>query len=198
MDIKQLSMVFGSYSKAQEILFLLHGAKDVVRQGFYEAELPAIEQFCQEYQLHLVKSKFKVLLADEENFSNKGIRIPEDDSRPGMFFMYFSSDEEKALLASYYELMGNDKNLGLILGYPACCVNFFLRHFNENKTNLELKPTNPWTNLSKRDQDIVLLSHFPCNSECKESIDLGKKYYNTLLSINPENANRIFQELEPK
>ena len=198
MDIKQLSMVFGSYSKAQEILFLLHGAKDVVRQGFYEAELPAIEQFCQEYQLHLVKSKFKVLLADEENFSNKGIRIPEDDSRPGMFFMYFSSDEEKALLASYYELMGNDKDLGLSLGYPACCVNFFLRHFNENKTNLELKPTNPWTNLSKRDQDIVLLSHFPCNSECKESIDLGKKYYNTLLSINPENANRIFQELEPK
>ncbi len=171
-------LVFGSKMKAQEMLFLLDDVKEVVRQGFYPDELIAVEKFCAEEGLHLVKSKFKVLLADSNDYSNKGVRVGED--KRGMYFVYISKSEKKALMASYYETIGDEYNLGLVLGYPECCVKFFCDSFNENRTNLELKPANPWTNLSKRSEDCVLISHFPCSSDCKESVLIGKRHYEVL------------------
>lgn len=191
--IKIVKNIFGSQTKAQEIVLLLNGAKEVVRQGFYDSELVEVEKFCQENNLFLVKSKFKVLL-DDTNYSNKGIRLKENDPQ-GMFFVYISKKEETAWLASYYELVGDDKNLGLILGYPKCCVDYFVKNFNSNKTNLELKSTNPWTNLSQRSQDCVLLSHFPCDSKCVESVALGKKYFSVLKKIDLERSEELISEL---
>jgi hypothetical protein len=178
--IKKLSYIFGSQTHAQEIVLLLHDAKEVVRQGFYAHEFPKVEKFCQEHGVHVVKSKFKVILADKGIYSNKGIRIPEKDKRDGMYFVYFSKNEEKAWLAAYYELMENTKDLGLVLGYPECCVDFFCNSFTENNTNLQHAPTNPWTNLSKREEDAVLLSHFPCSSDCEESIQLARIYFKVI------------------
>ncbi len=189
--IRRLSPIFTSQSKAQEIVLLLHDATEVVRQGFYEKELPAVEQFCHQNSLFLVKSKFKVILDDGNNFTNKGVRIPETDPRTGMYFIYISKDETKAYLASYYELIENHQALGQLLGYPGCCIDFFCRNFNENKTDLQLKPTNLYTNITKRNEDAVLLSHFPCSSDCPESIRLGKSYLGLLEKIDPFRAAEI-------
>ncbi|MBI4980403.1 DUF483 domain-containing protein [Candidatus Woesearchaeota archaeon] len=190
--ISQLTPIFGSKTKAQEILFLLNDAKEVVRQGFYEAELPKVELFCKDNHLFLIKSKFKVLLEDKDKvFSNKGIRIDENDPRSGMFFIYLSKDEQKALFASYAELTNNHSELGRLLGYPACCIEFFCQMFNENNTNLELPLTNPWTNLSLREKDAVLLSHFPCSSECGESINLAQKYFDIIRKADAERAKEL-------
>ncbi len=189
--IKKLSLTFGSKTKAQEILLLLSDKKEVVRQAFTEKELPPIIQFCKRNNIHLVKSKFKVLFTENKTYSNKGIRVPENDSRSGFYFIYFSKDEKKALLASYYETTNNHQELGAILGYPQCCINFFCQNFNEHKTNLEHQATNPLTNLSKRENDAVLLSHFPCHSECPESIQLAQKYLDTIKSIDPQRADEL-------
>lgn len=187
-----LLKVFGSRTKAQEILFLLDDVKEVVRQGFYPNELTEVEKFCAEERLFLVKSKFKVLLADEDEYSNKGIRVDEG----GMYFVYISKSEEKALTASYYELIGDNKKLGLVLGYPKCCVEFFCNNFDEGKTNLELKSVNPWTNLSKRSDDCVLLSHFPCSSECEKSVEIGKKYFAVLEKHDVRRAEEVLRLLK--
>ncbi len=174
-------------------------AKKVVRQGFYDSELPRVEKFCQENNLYLVKSKFKVILGDgsddNSNYSNQGLRIPESDSRPGMFFVYFSKDEEKAWLASYYELMHNQRDLGLLLGYPKCCVDFFCRNFSSKNSNLQLKPTNLFTNLTQREQDLVILSHFPCSSDCPESILLGKSYLQAIKEMDKPRAEELVKGL---
>jgi len=169
----------------------------VVRQGFYTAELPAVERFCKDQDLFLVKSKFKVLLDEkEERFSNKCIRIREDDPRQGMYFVYISKDERQSLLACYAEMMNRNKELGELLGYPCCCIEFFCKNFNQDKTNLELKPTNVWTNLSKREKDCVLLSHFPCSSECSFSIELAKKYFEVIRKVDPKRAEEIMKVLK--
>lgn len=195
---KQLSLIFGSKTKAQEIVLLLHNAKEVVRQGFFDSELHQVEQFCQKNNLYLVRSTFKVLFADEGVYSNKGIRIPENDPRPGMYFVYISKDEQKAWLASYYELMQNHKDLGLVLGYPQCCVDFFCTKFSSRNVNLEIVSQNPYTNLSKREQDLVILSHFPCDSDCKESIKLGEKYLQTIYVVDKERARELLTQLRVK
>jgi len=184
--------------KAQEIILLLQNAKEVVRQGFFVHELYRVEQFCQKNNLFLVKSEFKVLFADDSVYSNKGVRIPPDDKRPGMYFVYLSKDEQKAWLASYYELMQNHQDLGLALGYPRCCVTFFCQNFKDHHTNLELKPSHPHTNLSLREQDLVILSHFPCRSECPESIKLGEKYLQAIYSVDKEHARELLARLQVK
>ena len=192
--MSDLVPIFGSKTKAQEILLLLHRAKEVVRQGFYAEELPLVEQFCAEKKIHVIKSRFKVLLTGDL-FSDKGIRIHEHDAQRGMFFVYFSQDEEKAYLASYYELTGKQQELGLLLGYPACCVDFFCSNFNENKSNLEWPAENPWTNLSLRIKDCVLLAHFPCHSACPESIALAKYYFSVIQQSDQEYANELQKKL---
>jgi hypothetical protein len=194
--IKKLSLIFGSKTKAEEMVYLLSKAKQVVRQGFYLEELPRIEKFCRENNIHFVKSRFKVLLADENAYSNKGIRIPEHDKREGMYFCYLSKDEKKAWLASYYELMSNDNDLGLLLGYPKCCVDFFCKRFSPNNPNLQLNSTTMFTNLSKREKDAVLISHFPCNSECEESVQLGRKHLAIIKEADYERYKELIQNLK--
>lgn len=194
--LKQLSLIFGSKTKAQEILLLINDAKRVVRHGFYEHELPKVQKFCDQNKLFLAKSRFKVLLADETSYSNKGIRIKDTDKRPGMYFVYISKDEQKAWLASYYELMSNDADLGRELGYPLCCVDFFCRRFTPNNPNLQLQPTNAFTNITKRDKDLVILSHFPCSSDCAESIELGRKYLDVLIKVDKERVEELVSGLK--
>lgn len=190
-----LERVFGSKTKAQEILFLLEEVKETARQGFYPEELREVEKFCAEMNLHLVKSKFKVLLADGEAYSNKGIKVDENDSR-GMQIAYISKDEKKAYLASYYELVGDEKNLGLALGYPLCCVNFFCKNFGKEGFDLQLEPTNEWTNLARRAEDCVLISHFPCSSDCEKSIELGQRYFVVLKKYDYERAKEMMGKLK--
>tara|TARA_Y100000310_G_C20673723_1_gene811687 strand:+ start:2309 stop:2890 length:582 start_codon:yes stop_codon:yes gene_type:complete len=188
-----LKDIFGSHTKAQEIVLLLNKVKEVVRQGFYDSELRLVEEFCQEEGLFLVKSKFRVLL-DEKDYSNEGIRVEVSDLN-GMHFIYISRSERKAYLASYYELVEDDFNLGLLLGYPGCCVKFFCKNFKKGNTDLELKSDNPWTNLSRRGEDCVLISHFPCEANCQESVLLGMRYYEVLKKVDSKSAERLINEL---
>ena len=194
--IKKLSLIFGSKAKAQEMIFLLADVKKVVRHGFYEEELPKVEKFCREGNLHYVKSKFKVLLADDTSYSNKGIRVKDTDKRRGMYFVYISKDEQKAWLASYYELMNNEADLGRELGYPNCCIDFFCKRFSEANPNLQLRPTNAFTNITKRDKDHVIISHFPCSSDCPASIEIGKKYLDVLMKIDKNRVEELINELK--
>ncbi len=108
-----------------------------------------------------------------------------------MYFVYLSKDEEKALLASYYELIGNDAGLGEVLGYPPCCVSFFCREFSQNNPDLQLKPTNPYTNLTQREKDCVVISHFPCSSECPESFRLAQRFLAVLEKQDRERAREM-------
>ena len=193
--VKKLSLIFGSETKAQEILLLIDGVKEVVRQGFYDNELFEVEKFCKHNNIHLVKSNFKVILSEKDKYSNKGIRIPASDKR-GMVFVYFSKDVLMANLASYYEFKNMHKELGLILGYPECCVDFFCKYFNTGRTNLQLKPKNPYTNLTKRDEDCVLLSHFPCSSNCEKSIALAKRYLDVISKHDKKRAEEIMRILD--
>ena len=137
-----------------------------------------------------------MLAGEDAGFVNKGMRVLESDSREGMRFIYFSRDEKHAYLAAYYEQVGDERNLGLELGYPECCVDYFCKTFSAENTNPEHKPTNPLTNISKRDKDWVLLSHFPCSSDCEASIALGKQYYEILRHVDKGRAEEMLERLK--
>ncbi|MBI2667035.1 DUF483 domain-containing protein [Candidatus Woesearchaeota archaeon] len=194
--LDSLQPIFGSKTKAQEVALLLQDAKKVVRQGFYAHELSAVKNFCLQKEISCATSKFKIIIDDTDDiYSNRGLKIPEKDLRQGMFFVYLSKSERLALLAAYYEQLGNDRELGLLLGYPHCCVEFFCKNFSNSHTNLEQFPSNPYTNLFQRKNDAVLISHFPCASSCEKSIALAKNYLRVLEEIDEARAEELLRQL---
>jgi len=203
-----LVKIFGTNIKAMEILSLIHGLKRVVRQGFYDQEIEQVKKYCTDHNLFLVRSEFKVILEDiEKDFSNKGIYVDKDDPREGMYFYYISKDELLAYSAAMYEINSDDYNLGVILGYPKCCIDFFLKHkevqqglsYNYEKPILENSNGVEfpfYTNIFQRHKDICLISHFPCSLNCSESIELAKANFNLLeKDISEEVRKGLFGEV---
>ncbi len=186
--IPNLIQIFGTKTKALEILYLLEDIKPSVRQGFYSSELFAVQKFCKENNLFLEISPYKIVILDAENgeYSNKGIKADISDPRDGMLFVYISKEKEKAEQAKRLEIHNSYKILGEVLGYPKCCVNFFMRN-QSKQSKLDNDYVLPalknskgnnfpfYNNVIKRDHDIILLSHFPCSFNCEESIKIGKQ-----------------------
>jgi hypothetical protein len=209
--LNKLVNIFGTKTKALEILYLIKGIKPVVRHGFYEQELPRIEEFCKAYNLYIEKSPYKVVIVDagDGEYSNKGIKVKTDDKRQGMLFIYISKDQAKAELASKYEQEGNHKELGLLLGYPLCCINFFVKHEPE-QSRLKNDYIEPilnnsqgyvfpfYTNIFKRQFDVTLLNHFPCSLNCEAAIDLAQTHLDIIRKYDPATAEYFIERLKCK
>ena len=207
--IDRLVNIFGSFAKALEIVCLLEDTKPVVRQGFYENELPRIKRFCGANNLSIQTSPYKVVIVDakEGEYSNKGVKAKLNDERKGMIFAYISKDEENAVLANYHELKNNHAQLGNILGYPKCCVEFFAKNQPERSaadndyivpmlTNTDGNSFPFYNNILLRNQDISLLSHFPCSLNCSASAELGKKYLSAVRKHDSALAEQIASKLK--
>ena len=146
-----------------------------------------MEVFCREHKLFIEKSRFKVALDDTEQFTNRG-KISED----GMVFVYISKDELRSAQACLFETVGDHQNLGLLLGYPECCVRFFSEQFKNGNLNPVHQPLNPWTNLTKREHDACFISHFPCKSDCEGSVSIAQMNVE-LLRKTDEKVERVDQ-----
>jgi hypothetical protein len=181
--------------------------KPVVRHGFYENELEKVKRFCEANKLSLTVSSYKVVLVDDAEYSNKGIKVRLEDERKGMLFVYISKDEEKSVLANCYEMKNNHAQLGHILGYPKCCVEFFVKHEPHRSKldndyvlpaleNSEGKTFSFYNNILLREQDITLLNHFPCSFGCGESSYLGKMHLIALRKSNTQLADVFVSKLK--
>jgi len=204
--IDKLMKVFGTKTKALEILFLLKDLKPVVRQGFYETELSKVKEFCKNNNLAIETSAYKVVLAEKQGYSNKGFKVKIEDPRKGMFFAYISKDTQKAAMAEVSEYKNDHRGLGLLLGYPECCVDFFIKHEPERRKldndyiisvlkNSKGVRYPYFNNICKRNQDIVLLSHFPHSFNCEKSIELAKKRLRLVSEIDPNLAMQFARDL---
>ena len=174
--------IFGSRAKMQEILLLLFGAKRVVRQAYNKKEFYEVKYFCKQYNIHFEKADFHVSSGKE--FTRT--------ASSGLFFVYFSKKKDLALQAKQAEANLDHETLGLLLDYPPCCIS----HFSMNFPGLKVvDPKDPLLNMHRREEDWVLLSHFPCSSNCKKSLELGKKYISELDRFDPQYADRLLHEL---
>ncbi|MBW2966020.1 DUF483 domain-containing protein [Candidatus Woesearchaeota archaeon] len=208
--LNNLIQIFGTKTKALEIIYLLEGLKPVVRHGFYEHELHQVEEFCKTNNLSIIKSPYKVVIVDvAKSYSNKGIKVNIDDPRQGMLFVYISKDEEKAMLSNIHETENNHRELGILLGYPQCCIDFFIKHEPEQskEKNDYIKPILnnsegyefPFqNNIFIKDFDITLLNHFPCSLNCQNSLELAKIHLNIIRKYDASLATYFIERLKRK
>jgi len=189
--IQHLQQIFHSITKSLEILYVIENCKPCARILVFEEELNKITGFLKENGLHTITSDFKVIKQNSQSefYSDKSVKIPKDAAQKGYFFVYLSKDKEKAEKAKSMEQKESHKELGLILGYPKCCCEFFEKNFSEKSTDLTLKSLENsdgyefpfYTNVAARHFDVALLSHFQHSFDCKPSIEIAK---NNLKTIN--------------
>src|SRR3989338_2615626 len=182
--IPQLQQLFHSIIKSLEVLYVIEGVKPCARILVFEDELEKAMNFLNDNKISAAVSDFKVLkqTAQNEFYSDKSVKIDKNSKQKGHFFVYLSKNREAAKKARLMEEDKSHKELGLLLGYPKCCCEFFEKNFNEKNTDLTLKTLENsdghefplYANIAARHFDVSLLSHFPHNFQCKPSIEIAK------------------------
>lgn len=182
--LPQLQQIFHSITKSLEVLYVIEGTKPCARILIFEDELKKVIDFLAGKNVHTFFSDFKVLKQNiqSEFYSDKSTKIPKNALQKGHFLVYISKSEKIAQQAKIMEETNNHIELGLILGYPKCCCDFFADNFNEKNTDLTLKTLENsngyeflfYNNITARHFDISLLSHFPHSFDCKPSIENAK------------------------
>jgi len=184
-------------TKSLEILYVVQNAKPCARIMVYEDELDKVRDFLTKNKLNYIISNFKVIkqTLQSDFYSDKSIKIQKNAPEKGHFLVYISKNMEVAEKAKLAEEKNQHYGLGLILGYPACCCEFFEKNFDDNDSDLTLKTLRnskgyvfPFcTNIAARHFDVALLSHFPHSFDCKESIEIAKKN----LDIINKHSNKL-------
>jgi len=188
--IYNLKNIFKSTIKSLEILYILENSKPVARILVNEDELKNILEFINKNNLEFSISNFKLKKINNKDsfYSDKSLKIDKNSLEKGYLILYISKIKELAEKAKAYEENNMHLELGMVLGYPKCCCEFFAENFNENNYDLTLDSLKNsegfefpfYTNIAARHFDISLLSHFPCNFNCKFSIKLGNENFNLI------------------
>lgn len=188
--IPQLQQIFHSITKSLEVLYVIEGNKSCARILVFEDDLNKVVDFLNKNKIGCVISDFKVIkqTAQSEFYSDKSIKIDKNDVKKGYFFVYLSKNKKTAEKAKLMEDKNNHLELGLLLGYPKCCCEFFERNFDEQNTDLTRRTLENsdgyefpfYTNIAARHFDVSLLSHFPHSFECKPSIEIAKANLKTI------------------
>ena len=182
--IQRLQQIFHSITKSLEILYVIEDAKPCARILVFEDELKKVFEFLENNSLNTAVSDFKVVKQNIQSdfYSDKSIKIDKNDSRKGHYLVYVSKNKELIQKAKIAEENNSHLELGLILGYPKCCCDFFQKNFDEKNTDLTLKLLNNsrgfefefYSNIAARHFDITLLSHFPHDFGCSPSMEIAK------------------------
>ena len=199
--IPKLQSIFHSITKSLEVLYVMEDLKPCARILVFEDELDKIIDFLNENKISYSVSDFKVIKQNTQSefYSDKSVKIPKGDSSKGNFFVYLSKDKDKAEQARILEESNNHFELGLILGYPKCCCEFFAKNFDEKNTDLtliSLKNSSGfefpfYNNISARHFDILLLSHFPHSYHCEPSIEIAKNNLKVIQKHSRQSAEMI-------
>jgi len=203
--INTIRKAFFNSTRSLEILYLLEGIKNAVRLDANENEIAAIGEFCKNNGIFMEMSDFKISKKTDEGkgeYSNIARRIPTDYPGHGLYHIYLSKDSGRAKLLKILENKNDDRAVGEILGYPKCCIDFFMENQEkqqkmqndfilpalENSEGFEFPF---YTNHAIRYFDITLLSHFPHDFNCMESISIAKKNLEAIRKHYPELADKF-------
>ena len=202
--IPKLQQIFHSITKSLEVLYVIEGNKPCARILVPEDELKKVADFFSEKKTSAFFSDFKVVKqnAQSEFYSDKSIKLQKNNPQKGHFLAYISQDKKIAEKAKLMEEKNNHRELGLLLGYPECCCNFFAGNFNDKNPDLTLKVLENskgyefpfYSNIGARHFDVALLSHFPHSFGCNPSIKIAESNLK-IISKNSQAMADVFLKI---
>ncbi|MBI2651287.1 DUF483 domain-containing protein [Candidatus Woesearchaeota archaeon] len=208
--VSKLLKIFGNYTRALEILYLLNNIKKSVRLDANEIELEKIAKFCKEENLCMEISDFKVIKAVDKgkgNYANTAKKVSINYPYNGFYHIYISKNKSVAKMLKLVENKNDDNAIGQLLGYPKCCIDFFVENREkqqkiQNDYILEALSNSYgfsfpfYTNYAIRYFDFALLSHFPHSFNCEASIKIAKANFECLKQASESIAIRFEKMLK--
>lgn len=208
MDIDNFQKIFGKYTFS-EFFAVKESIKPLMRTFVGRDQYHILKQICGDADLFLKKS-------------HKQIKFKKSGQRPwswvscsgeghAQFIVYISRDALLLEKAAMLEKKGDLKSLhelGLLFGYPRCCVDFFYNVSNSLKKtptpidtlkNTKMQFSFYVNNVyleSNFEQRPRLLSHIPCSYNCKPSIRYTQELLKLLYIKYPLYAKEIEKYLK--
>lgn len=216
----------GSNSQLIPFMAVVLGEKPAMDDWIKTDKLKEFKKLCKKYNLYFkIDSIFvepgnskweKIAIGKEILTTTKAGGFPPEAKINGVFHIFISKTKknlEKAFKNGWYPLVIKNRviykpfvdsiKFGYDLGYPDCCVKFFLKyndwryfsHLYETFKNTKGKPSflaNPLTRLTS----LSYISHLPCAFNCKKTIEKSKKLRSLIRAREPEFIKKVDQILK--
>ncbi|MFC1741257.1 DUF483 domain-containing protein [Nanoarchaeota archaeon] len=192
-----LKKIFSSYQDILEVLLTYHSHKRACRLVVSEDELRSISTLCEKNRLFMAVQDFKIVERFDKGkggaLANRSDMVALNNN-DGKYLVYISMSREDALQAKEYEKI-NHPDFGIMLGYPKCCVEYYLKNIKtaaRHQGDLIVSAIKdlaifPFVNnFCLRYFGISILSHFPCSFDCERSRTLGERFLKVLGAYAPE------------
>lgn len=203
---KKLIEICGVKQPVLEILGVYHGLKKACRIVTNEKQFTALQDvlggsLCfslQDYKILTISDKGKM------GFVNKMASLPLDHPE-GNLIVYLAKEEKRARLAKLSEKRDDVKAFGKVLGYPDCCIDFYMDHKEAQEkiqmdfiipAGKDLKVFPFANNYCLRYFDLSLLCHFPCRFDCECSKIQGEAFAGLIRQYDPAWAVDIERALK--
>ncbi len=199
-DLLNLPSVCESFSlrNITEVLATIEGEKTVVRVPIKNHEWDILTDFCKRNNLEICHSNFKIAVVRETALGDiftENVTWESDSDKIVGFVAYISVSKQAAQIAADMEFEADSNELGDLYQYPSCCVSSYNDKIEKGEFWLDILLEN--SNGVKHsfysnkiaylfDEFSIISDYFPCSLNCKETIQIGKKYRDILLKNNLE------------
>jgi len=200
IDKKALAHIL-SFKYGPDLLGVITGLKPSARCVIKENEAGSFVDFCDRYNLKYTFSDYRYnILQNQVLAKNKASNI---------LIIYISKGSTLCEKLKYFDEI-DEKITGRLLGYPDCCIEFYLDLVkNKNRQNIDfVRETNANTekkmdfrlnNLrewcSGLQIDYSLVDFFPCSYDCKKALKYAKNIFGYIEKIDKKQANSIKKQL---
>jgi hypothetical protein len=194
-----------------ELRLVLYGIRPLALLHCPEADAVAFAARAIDSGKAALLSPFEYTPATEKNkggYSNLALdRRPAQIGSGAWRAVLIAQDWNHVALACLALLFNWQGYLGRLLGYPECCVKSFLARWPEARDRhegdvarmiLAEHGMSPWVgsshwgvNAFARYLNYALISHFPCNLDCRATCLLAEDQLAALASFEPEFSQRL-------
>mgnify|MGYP001612796839 CR=1 FL=1 len=98
------------------------------------------------------------------------------------------------------ELKSDHLTIGTLLGFPECCINYFIKWFPKNYDPIWADRNGavvgyPECNQMFRYFGARITTHFSCSPNCKKTREVGKKWFEIMKKIDKNTSADLYQLL---
>lgn len=200
MDKKSLAYIL-YFNYGPDLLGVIIGLKPAARCIIREREVNLFIDFCHKYDLKYVFSDYRYNMLRNE--------VIVKDMSSNILKMYVSKSTKICEKLRYYDEK-DDKITGRLLGYPDCCINFYLdlvknknhqevdfvqESLSNTSQKIDFKINNVREWCGKLQIDYSLIDYFPCSYNCRNAIKYAGKLFRYIEKIDKNQSDHIKKQL---